>query len=146
MANNVVDIKGSGLTHERMKKQLFNQIKSGKWSVNSVIPSENALAKEYSVSRGTIRKALKSLELEGLLLAEQGSGRVVISKTRKRDTPVKTIGIITHRVAPDFYGDMTGIQETVEKRGYRLMIYVIHDSTTHDAMVHHVEMNRIFFM
>lgn len=139
MTGNVIDIKGGGLTHERMKKQLLNQIKSGKWSINSVIPSENTLAKEYSVSRGTIRKALKSLEMEGLLLAEQGSGRVVISRTRKRDKAVRTIGIITHKVVPDFYGDMTGIQETVERRGYRLMIYVIRDNTTHDAMVHHVE-------
>jgi len=53
------------------------QIESGAWPRGSRIPGENQLATELGVSRGTIREALRSLSLTGLLEPRVGDGTYV---------------------------------------------------------------------
>jgi DNA-binding FadR family transcriptional regulator len=50
------------------------QIESGAWPRGSRIPGENQLATELGVSRGTVREALRSLSLTGLLEPRVGDG------------------------------------------------------------------------
>lgn len=45
------------------------------------LPSETALARQFSVSRPALREALKLLEQEGLLLAVHGRGRFVSGRS-----------------------------------------------------------------
>ena len=58
----VADILADGIQRE-----------SGK-NLGSQLPSENALAQEFKVSRVTVRQALKRLEARGLIYSEQGRG------------------------------------------------------------------------
>ncbi|MGW6197775.1 FadR/GntR family transcriptional regulator [Kribbella sp. NPDC055110] len=57
--------------------QFRAQIESGAWPRGSRIPGENQLASELGVSRGTVREALRSLSLTGLLEPRVGDGTYV---------------------------------------------------------------------
>ena len=46
------------------------------------LPTEARLCEEYGVARGTLRQALALLRAEGLISAQRGSGRVVLSTAR----------------------------------------------------------------
>ncbi len=132
-----VKIGGKGLAYERLKSELYGKILNGDWPVNSRIPAEHSLAQEYKLSRGTIRKALKSLEEEGFLRAEQGRGRIVTHKAQEK-TATKNIGIILHRISADFYGDIMSIQQASREKGYNLVIYVLQDIACADNMVQQI--------
>jgi GntR family transcriptional repressor for pyruvate dehydrogenase complex len=59
---------------EQVEKQLQHAILSGQLAVGSKLPSEAALAAEFSVSRTTVREALRSLATSGLISKVPGSG------------------------------------------------------------------------
>src|SRR5699024_7349737 len=59
--------------------QLKQKIMEEKYEESELLPSENALAKEYSVSRETIRKALDYLSQDGLIQKKQGKGSIVLN-------------------------------------------------------------------
>jgi len=55
------------------------EIVSGRWAVGERIPNEAALTDLLSVSRGTVREAVRVLVSQGLLDTRQGSGTYVRS-------------------------------------------------------------------
>jgi GntR family transcriptional regulator len=71
---------------------LYRQIKSlitqslvvGEWGPGDLIPSEIELANRYSVSQGTVRKAIGELAGENLLIRYQGKGTFVASHAEER--------------------------------------------------------------
>lgn len=65
--------KAAKLTIE-VKNQLKDQITSGSFNPGDCIPSERTLLKKFEVSRVTIRRSLKELVKEGLLVNKIGSG------------------------------------------------------------------------
>jgi len=56
------------------------EIESGNYKAKSKMPSENELAKNYNVSKMTIRNALSKLEEEGLIYKEVGRGTFISEK------------------------------------------------------------------
>jgi len=56
---------------------LVEQIRSGVYPPESLLPPENALAGEFKVSRATIRSAFDRLEARGLIVRRQGIGTYV---------------------------------------------------------------------
>lgn len=60
-------------------ESLRSEITSGRWSVGERIPNEAALAELLTVSRGTVREAVRALVSQGLLETRQGSGTYVRS-------------------------------------------------------------------
>jgi len=63
--------------YTQVKDALFKRIGAGEWPPGTFLPSEHALAKEYSVSQGTLRKALNELTSEGRVVRYQGKGTAV---------------------------------------------------------------------
>lgn len=59
--------------------QLKQRIISDDYQEGDLLPSENALAKEYGVSRETIRKSLDYLSQDGLIQKKQGLGSIVLN-------------------------------------------------------------------
>jgi GntR family transcriptional regulator len=57
---------------------------SGEWGPGDPIPSEIELASRYSVSQGTVRKAVSELADENLLIRFQGRGTFVASHAEER--------------------------------------------------------------
>jgi GntR family transcriptional repressor for pyruvate dehydrogenase complex len=56
----------------QIQNHLLEHLKPG-----DVLPSERELAQQFGVSRGSVRDAIRSLELVGLLEPQQGRGTVV---------------------------------------------------------------------
>ncbi|QNK61882.1 FadR family transcriptional regulator [Pedobacter sp. PAMC26386] len=57
-------------------------IASGKLKKGTKIPSEPELMERYEVGRSTIREAIKTLAISGILKVQQGSGTFVASKIK----------------------------------------------------------------
>lgn len=55
-------------------QKLENEITDGRMEPGSKLPTENELAEMFQANRHTVRRALASLEEDGLVRVEQGSG------------------------------------------------------------------------
>lgn len=55
-------------------EDLTRRIASGRWAVGELLPTEPELSSEYGVSRETLRRALRQLELRGLISRRKGVG------------------------------------------------------------------------
>lgn len=62
---------------QRIKDYLLSQIANGTWKEGDVIPSEQALVKQFGVSRMTVNRAVRELTAEQVLTRRQGSGTYV---------------------------------------------------------------------
>lgn len=63
--------------YEKIKKTIVQRIEQGDWRPGDAVPSENALADRFSVSRMTARRALTELTDAGVLNRVQGRGSFV---------------------------------------------------------------------
>ena len=66
---------------------LRKRISSGELARGDLLPSEEALAKEYNLSRITVRQALSSLESDGLIVRKRGKGTFVSKKHTYLESP-----------------------------------------------------------
>lgn len=57
--------------------QLRKQIASARFALNERLPPERTLADQYGVARGTVREALRQLEVSGFVARRAGSGTYV---------------------------------------------------------------------
>lgn len=67
--------------YQRIAAALQERIAGGHYPVGSVMPTEQELCAEFSVSRHTAREALRRLARLGLVRRRQGSGTEVIAAT-----------------------------------------------------------------
>src|SRR5690606_21006690 len=71
----------SMIVRKRVSHQIIDEIKrrikTGEFSVNSKLPSENELAKMFNVSRVPIREALSALASHGIIESVHGGGNWV---------------------------------------------------------------------
>ncbi|MBS0536670.1 MAG: GntR family transcriptional regulator [Proteobacteria bacterium] len=65
--------------------QIFNtlsrRMESGRYSVDTRLPTESELCDEFNASRFTVREALRRLVEQGMVQRRQGAGSIVISAT-----------------------------------------------------------------
>lgn len=63
--------------HVRLTNDLKRRLEDGEWSARDQLPTEEALAHDYAVSRATVRLSLKLLEAQGLVHTRRGAGTFV---------------------------------------------------------------------
>ncbi len=63
----------------QVKKRITESLAGGLWNPGQSIPSEVDLAQSFSVSQGTVRKAIDELAAENILIRRQGKGTFVAS-------------------------------------------------------------------
>lgn len=63
--------------YQIIENSIINDIKTGKYIEDEVLPTENELAKYYEVARITVRQALGNLENKGFIRKVRGSGSYV---------------------------------------------------------------------
>ncbi|MDD4082513.1 MAG: GntR family transcriptional regulator [Sphaerochaetaceae bacterium] len=64
----------------QLYEELLDQIVSGVWEVEGLLPTEKELLEKYSVSRITVRQALEQLKNEGYIVRKPGKGTYVKSQ------------------------------------------------------------------
>ena len=62
---------------QRIKDYLVGEIASGRWKEGELVPSEQALVRQFGVSRMTVNRAVRELTAEQVLTRRQGSGTYV---------------------------------------------------------------------
>lgn len=65
------------LLYLRVKEEIERRIMDGEIQPGEKLPSEPLLAKEFEVSRPTLRESLKMLQREGVLISKNGVGTYV---------------------------------------------------------------------
>ena len=65
---------------QRIKDYLMGEIAAGRWKEGDVVPSEQALVRQFGVSRMTVNRAVRELTAEQVLTRRQGSGTFVAPK------------------------------------------------------------------
>ncbi|MFA6716524.1 MAG: GntR family transcriptional regulator [Victivallales bacterium] len=88
--------------YSRVADFLRDNIRSGKFVHGNKLPPEPELARQFGISRVTLRHALKNLEQQGLLLRRRGwSGGNFVNFPRNKSVAPKTIGLINRLMHPD---------------------------------------------
>ena len=57
------------------------RISDGTYPIDSMLPIQSDLAKEFGVSRMTVKKAIEMLTIEGLVISKQGNGTKVLNSS-----------------------------------------------------------------
>ncbi|PRC91225.1 histidine utilization repressor [Solimicrobium silvestre] len=73
----------NGSLFQRIKDYILAEIHLGHWREGDVIPTEQALSKQFVVSRMTVNRALRELTSEQILMRIQGSGTFVAQQKYK---------------------------------------------------------------
>ncbi len=72
-----------GLTlYKLVKRQMLAGLSEGEWKPGEAIPAEKQLSLRFSVSIGTLRKAIDELVAENILIRHQGRGTFVAMHSR----------------------------------------------------------------
>lgn len=130
------------LLYEQLRAYLLDEIRSGRLGTGDRIPSELALAEQFSVSRITSKKALETLERDGLIVRFRGKGSFVAERrngfstlpqstlrgSRSELTPtpngaIPTIGFVLPNMSDVFGTRMLGaIEDRCSELGYGLIL------------------------
>ena len=98
--------------YTKIVDRLQEDINSGKFKPGEKIPPEPELMKLYGVGRSTIREAIKTLAMSGILKVQQGSGTVV-------NTNLEGLSI-EQRLRRADLGDINAVRGLLEKEIVRL--------------------------
>jgi DNA-binding FadR family transcriptional regulator len=97
---------------EKVSIAIKNDIAAGKLKKGEKIPAEPELMNIYNVGRSTIREAIKTLAMSGILKVQQGSGTIVASKIK--DEP------LSQRLRRADFDEINAVRFLLEKEIVRL--------------------------
>lgn len=69
----------------QLKEMLVEEIKSGKYEVDSLIPTEKEMSEQFGISRTTVRQAITELVQEGWLYRVKSKGTFIARQKIKQD-------------------------------------------------------------
>ena len=71
--------KSVELRYVALARKLTSDIQKGKYPIGSLLPTEVELTRKYSISRFTVREAIRQMQIQGLVIRRQGVGTRVLS-------------------------------------------------------------------
>jgi len=74
----------SPLKYEALKERFVRKMEEGELSPGEPLPTEQSLAESLGVARSTVRRAMASLEQDGLITRTQGKGTFVHESVKQR--------------------------------------------------------------
>ncbi|MDZ7355155.1 MAG: GntR family transcriptional regulator [candidate division KSB1 bacterium] len=101
------------------------RIASGQMKVGDQLGSQQELAREYSVSLITVKKALADLIHEGVLFSRVGKGTYVAARKRVAIdlSRHKTIGLVLRDLKSPFFSlILHSVEEKASEKGYNLLL------------------------
>ena len=125
--------------YQKIYKDLYNDIVSGKYSIGDRLPSEKELSENYNVSRITSKKALEIMADRGYVMRQPGKGTFVLKVPQPQDETVseefelsgnqeeqKThpiIGVIMDAFGSAFGPELLrGLEYECRRRGYLMLL------------------------
>lgn len=101
-------LEGSGNTlSERFAEQLRQRLTAGEWLAGDKLPGEHQLAKEYGVSRATVRTGLQDLSSRGLVMPRRGRGTFVTAGSHGLQLDLRRLESISETIAQ--HGQSPGV-------------------------------------
>ena len=76
MQSGLQNLEGKRL-HEAIVQRFHALIQQGTLEHGAKLPAERVLAEQLKVSRGSVREAIRTLELQGLVVSKHGSGTFI---------------------------------------------------------------------
>ncbi len=108
----------------QLKRYLLDRIQRDELVPGQQLDTENVLAKQFKLSRQTVRQALGELEKEGWIVRQQGRGTFVSDQTRKP----KPIGLIIKSISNYIFPDIVrGIEHWLNDAGFEIKLYLSQD-------------------
>jgi|APSaa5957512576_1039674.scaffolds.fasta_scaffold52801_1 GntR family transcriptional regulator len=83
---------------EQVNEVLRERIRDEVYAPGHRLPSESSLAKEFGVSRATVRTVLAKLSVEGLILRKQGDGTYINERIQDVNTHLGGLWDFTHLI------------------------------------------------
>ena len=109
--------------YQNLINYIQEQITDGQLGPGEKVPSENQLAERFHISRQTVRKAIGTLEEEGLVQRIRGSGTYVSFDRRKNLEKRNSIAVVTPYVDSYIFPPVVrGIERVLSKKGYTTQI------------------------
>ncbi len=93
--------------YETISEQIEQLIISGEWKEGTRIPTEDDLASVFNVGRGSIREAITSLQMSGILVSSPGLGTYVADNA---------IVCINNSHLAEMLNDQENLNELIEAR------------------------------
>jgi DNA-binding FadR family transcriptional regulator len=119
---------------DRVTEQIKKDISSGNYQEGEKIPAEPELMRQYGVGRSTIREAIKSLAMSGILKVQQGSGTFVAAPDTGESIDQKII-------RADFE-EVNGVRRLLENELVRLAA-IHHNEDQLAEMYKHLEARKL---
>jgi DNA-binding LacI/PurR family transcriptional regulator len=108
---------------------IVNKIASEDYKEREKLPSESQLMRKFNTSRITVTRALKELELTGIIYREKGRGSFVAPKASKSNKIISLI--IPHKV--DFFSGgqqyIRSVYKYCQRRGYLCSVHYSEQSS-----------------
>lgn len=111
--------------YRRLARAVVEAINEGRYAPGSRLPAEVDLAREFRVSRGTIRQALATLRADGFIDSVPGRGSFVIhgSPPRRPEARRRVVGVVVPSVAQPYVPDLLGwIEDELHLHGYSMIV------------------------
>ncbi|TCN21156.1 GntR family transcriptional regulator [Mesobacillus foraminis] len=108
----------------QIKNEILTWINANSlYITNGLLPPEMWIAKNFNVSRQTVRQALGILEREGYVTRHKGKGTFVRTMKKSDEPDSKTIALVTTNLSNhNFPSIIKGVDETLRNRGYKLLL------------------------
>jgi GntR family transcriptional regulator of arabinose operon len=104
----------------QLKEYLKKQMQQGEIAYEQQLPSENILAKQFRMSRHTVRQTFGDLENEGWIQREQGRGTFCIYREKVAGRTIAVVATYISEYICPFV--IRGIEEVLSSNGYTLIL------------------------
>ena len=111
--------------YEQVIEEIKNQIKTGKLKKGDKLPSERDMVELFSVSRTSVREAMRALEVIGLIERKQGAGNYI--KTNFDDSLFEPISVM-FMLQKNSLDDIVELREILESYCIKLAVRNISES------------------
>ena len=111
--------------YKQLRELFLQRLQSGELAPGDKISTENTLADQFKVSRTTIRRALRGLECDGLIVRFPGKGTFINLIPGGHKTQHYTVGVnfFSSFRSHHYYGQvMDGILEEAERKNVHIQV------------------------
>ncbi|MGH3652774.1 GntR family transcriptional regulator [Glutamicibacter sp.] len=91
-----VDLEAATPPYEQIRSQIASLISLGELPAGTKLPTVRALATDLGVAAGTVARAYKELEAEGLITSRRRAGTVVNERPQPVDTGADLLAAVDH--------------------------------------------------